>query len=386
MDRTRRFVGVVTLLVRERTPAALGMGALGKGSRRRGLHHLLLALTVALHLVPQRTSQAKPPDASAGARIEEIASICAQDPGGRGIGPLARDTRKHLYQAASSIADHPAPKVAILTGFFIPQAKPPAAETDGPVGSSHLAAGLINAGIDTVVVTDEPCAGTVKAALRAASMVIGKDIPLEVVAFSRDRSPQAVAFTIRSLEDIAGRLRSRGITHIVALERVARSHDGRPHNMRGDDISAFTAPLDVIFDSPGAPWMNRRIGVGDGGNEIGMGFFEPRKIEKAIQKGKVIPAKTAADSLLVCGTSNWGGPALLLAVAILKPQLRARLTATLTPRADFDILYRTVHEGHAVDGITLQNRLSVDGLPWAVHKTVLEQMLRVAGGSCGTTR
>ncbi len=74
---------------------------------------------------------------------EKLAAILAAvqtDPGNRG---LARDPHDNLFTATEgdfeaacrSIAEHPDPTVAILTGFFIPSAVPPAFETDGPLGA-----------------------------------------------------------------------------------------------------------------------------------------------------------------------------------------------------------------------------------------------------------
>ena len=57
------------------------------------------------------------------------------------------------------------------------------------------------------------------------------------------------------------------ITHAMSIERCGRSADGAPRNMRGEDISAYTTPLDDLFSA--GPWDT--IAIGDGGNEIGMG-------------------------------------------------------------------------------------------------------------------
>src|SRR5918995_195414 len=69
------------------------------------------------------------------------------------------------------------------------------------------------------------------------------------------------------LDRLIGDWRSTGVSHAVAIERCGRSADGRPRNMRGVDVSPWTAPLDDLFLA--GPWI--RLAVGDGGNEIGMG-------------------------------------------------------------------------------------------------------------------
>ena len=74
------------------------------------------------------------------------------DVGNRG---LARDPADNLFTACPddfaaacrSIADHPAPRVGIVTGFMIPSVDPPTGETDGPLGALFLARAFHHLGI-----------------------------------------------------------------------------------------------------------------------------------------------------------------------------------------------------------------------------------------------
>ena len=52
--------------------------------------------------------------------------------------------------------------------------------------------------------------------------------------------------------------RAARITHAISIERCGRSRDGSPRNMRGEDISAHTAPLDDLFTA--GPWDTIAIG------------------------------------------------------------------------------------------------------------------------------
>ena len=70
-----------------------------------------------------------------------LESICARDTG-RGSERLAQFTKGSLRRAAQSIAAAPKATVVIITGFFIPEAVPPTAETDGPLGAAQLAGAL----------------------------------------------------------------------------------------------------------------------------------------------------------------------------------------------------------------------------------------------------
>lgn len=58
------------------------------------------------------------------------------------------------------------------------------------------------------------------------------------------------------------------------------------------------------------------VGIGDGGNEIGMGKVHQRVIEH-IQNGRIIASAVATDHLVTAGVSNWGGSALVAALHVL---------------------------------------------------------------------
>src|SRR6516162_2725192 len=78
---------------------------------------------------------------------------------GRNISGLFAAARGNLLGAAAAIVSAPAASVGLITGFYVPQGSPPAAETDGPVGAALLAKGLEEVGISCRLATDEPCRG-----------------------------------------------------------------------------------------------------------------------------------------------------------------------------------------------------------------------------------
>ena len=290
------------------------------------------------------------------ATVDRIEALIHEEVG-RNIGGLFAAARGGLRAAAASLATAPAPSVGIITGFYVPGGTPPAAETDGPVGAALLAAGLASLSIPCRLATDEPCRATCAAALRGA----GIDVPLDVVPLGGAVDP-AVALWRRS-----------GVSHAVSIERCGRSADGAPRNMRGEDISAFTTPLDDLFAA--GPW--RRIAIGDGGNEIGMGSVPASLIGEFVAHGEAIACATPADHLIVAGVSNWGAYALLGALAVLRADWRASLLAWLDPERDGAILAAMVNDGPAVDGVTRQRTLTVDGMAAARHHAKL-QAIRAA--------
>jgi hypothetical protein len=276
--------------------------------------------------------------------VDRIEALIHQEVG-RNIDGLFAAAKGGLWQAASALAAAANPSVGIITGFYVPLGTPPAAETDGPVGAALLAGALARVGIPCRLVTDEPCRATCAAALR------GTNIPLDVVPLGG------------SVDDTIMLWRRIGVTHALSIERCGRSADGAPRNMRGEDISAYTTPLDELFLA--GPWQ--RIAVGDGGNEIGMGSLHASLIGAHVAHGERIACATPADHLIVAGVSNWGAYALIGALAVIRRDWRARLIDCLDAERDDAILRAMVNDGPAVDGVTRQRTYTVDSMPAEVH-------------------
>ena len=300
--------------------------------------------------------------------IARIEAICSRDLGARGIAPLAAFARGGLQRAVQSIGTHPAPHVAIITGFWILHGKPPSPENDGPPGAAHIAAALHAAKIPSRIVTDTLSAYAVRATVKGAGLP--DDYCVDVVSLSGRGGEHG-----RSTSDVraAWLAAAPPVSHVIAIERCGPRADGRTYNARGFDISAVNAPLHEIFS--GGPWVT--IGIGDGGNELGMGSIPRDLIEANIQNGSSLACAIPCDHLIVCGVSNWGGYAVPAALAIVRPDLGGALTAGLTRENDLAILKAAVFEGHAVQGATGTEVLSVDKLPWEVHAGLLDEVATV---------
>src|SRR5258707_3766177 len=61
-------------------------------------------------------------------------------------------------------------------------------------------------------------------------------------------------------------------------------------------------------------------GIGDGGNEIGMGKIPWDVIRRNIPNGGLVACRVPTDHLIVCGVSNWGAYGLAAGVAFFRGQ------------------------------------------------------------------
>jgi hypothetical protein len=220
--------------------------------------------------------------------IEDI--ILGND--GRGISAL----RPHLSpnycaDAAGFAMSHPGTTL-IATGFWILSGE--AVETDGPSGAVAIGRALESMGRRVVYVTDAQGAAVVRAAAGDNA---------EVVEFPHGDRPASDADAQALVDTYTPSL-------LIGIERCAPSADGLYRNMRGVDIGAHTSMVDALFHR-GVP----SIGIGDGGNEIGMGLLAPEIA--AADKLPDAPAVTSVDKLVIASVSNWGAWGLLAAMSLL---------------------------------------------------------------------
>jgi hypothetical protein len=268
--------------------------------------------------------------------------VLALDPGGRGIAAIFRPGAA----AAAARALGRARRALIVTGFCV---EPGVAETDGPPGAAALGKALRLLGARVRWVTDRPVIPLLAAALSVL------DEPPDVVEYAD--TPDAA----RAL------LATERPTHLVAIERPGRNRAGDWLNMRGESVAALNLPLDALFLPPAARAARARpvtIGVGDGGNEIGMGRARRRLLRAGGPMARVASV-VPADHLVVAGVSNWGAYGIVAALAHLtgRPLLHA-------PPEERRMIEACVAAG-GVDGVTRRREPTVDGLPVAVHEAVV---------------
>ena len=277
-------------------------------------------------------------DGNAAALARSLEALIGADVNGRGSRQLV--VPGDLLLAAQALLA--AGNVAIVTGFFIPAAG--AAETDGPPGALILARALVRLGKPVVLVTDALCRAVFADPALARWT---RDVPV------MEAAPR--------VED--GWCARHRITHLVSIERPGRAADGHYYSAGGLVLDPYVEPFDTWF-------LERRpglvtIGVGDGGNEIGMGKVLPA-VRQHVPAGERIGCVVPTDRLVVAGTSNWGAYGL---VAVLSYLTGANLLHT--PAEEAELVAAVVAAG-AVDGLSGRPEATVDGQP----AEVLEDMVR----------
>jgi hypothetical protein len=330
-----------------------------------------------------------------------LEEIITQDIGGRGLAIDPRDNlvtrcRGNLERGARRLAAE-GQEVAIATGFFVSRAEWPAIETDGPCGAIALAWLLGRLGMRATLVTDPLGETVMRAGLRAAGV---SDASVDLVVFpyesddrdDPDRASNEPAASRRSfafVESFYRRGPGQRLTHLIAVERAGPSHRGgvqdapehqnQVHNFRGEVITAQTAKLHLLFEFiEDNDLPIRTIGIGDGGNEIGMGSIPRGVIAANIPNGlgARVACRIASDWTVACGVSNWGAYALGTAVAWLRG--RPEIIEQWSDEREQAVLAALVANG-AVDGVTARREPTVDGLPLEQHLAIWRQIRSAAG-------
>jgi len=240
----------------------------------------------------------------------------------------------HTQKAVNAFLKCPKGAVFIYTGFYVAGF----AETDGPLGAYFIARALDELGYSPVIITDSFCEGYFHD-------VQTLYIPLEGMCME----------TYHALLDT-----HRPVAHI-AIERLGQNHEGKYLNSRGDNIKAFTAPLDVLFQL-GKESGALSIGIGDGGNEIGMGSFK-----EALECKEHFPdfCVVTCDYPIIASVSNWGGYGF---IAELEKTLHVEL---LPDFEEVDSYLNYIVARGSVDGIKRESVKSVDGKAWEIEKEIL---------------
>ena len=278
-----------------------------------------------------------------GDTIEDI--ILAQDL--RGVSELRPFLPADFcHQAAQYILDNPG-HVAIITGFYILTAGQP--ETDGPPGAIAIGDALQDLGRQVSYVTDRPTAPLLQDGLEGRAEVV--EFPIADNAASR----QAAAELIDRIQP----------TLLISIERCGRTKGDIYLNMLSRDITDYTARLDYLFEL-GIP----SVGIGDGGNEIGMGNLAEQI--PPVERLPDDPAITQVDKLIIASVSNWGGYGLVAALSRL-------VGRNLLPPVDADThRIRQMVDSGAVDGGSGLNRYYVDNFTLEQNGAVLARLHELA--------
>lgn len=266
---------------------------------------------------------------------KELTALVARDEAGRGASKLS--SSQELMRAASAFA--PLRNLAVVSGFYVPAAGAP--ETDGPGGAAILARAFQREGRVCEIWTDARCIEVLAECAKAAGCA--ENTARIAPASLKERAPDGIIF----------------------VERLGRAADGRYYNFKKQDISEWTAPLDALADEAAGLGIHT-IGIGDGGNEAGMGNFYA-ELCALLPDYAACLSVVRAEFALTADVSNWGAYALAEALSFVWGVRRG-----IEPGEETKMLEAAARAG-AADGISGRCETSVDGFcAAALEKKIAE--------------
>lgn len=288
----------------------------------------------------------------------------------RGIGNFVRASGAGNFNTAVHALIH-ANRVLLCTGFNVAENMP---ETDGPLGTALLAYACFRASKYVVLVADHHNAHLLKTQLFVLDPACARNVVVEEVE-ANSQAPSGL------WKNILDRHQPDAVVH---TEVPGRNKDGNYLNMRGIQIGDFNAALDGIADLANARGLNT-IGVGDGGNEAGMGQI--KGVPKALNMTEMQAAIPAAHQV-IAWNSNLG------AIAMAEFVMSATGKGPSCTEEQFAKLLKTLFIEGAVDGITRGKKIDekvenptsagyynftcVDGARSAIHIGNLMQVQDIA--------
>ncbi len=248
----------------------------------------------------------------------------------RGMTALRPYLAADYCQQAARLLHGNSRRVLICTGFYVQRLRAP--ETDGPPGALAIGRAVEHLGGKATYLSD-----------RYSTPLLRQHTHSEVIEFpicGWEESRRVARYMLEQVQP----------TLLVSIERCGATARGQYRNSRGEDISAHTAKLDSLFEHG-----IFAIGVGDGGNEIGMGNLAG--VIPSIPGLPCQPAVTTVDALVIASVSNWGGYGLTAALSALAG-------ADLLPDPDEEAaLICQLYAAGCYDGTGQQPECGVDGFP-----------------------
>jgi hypothetical protein len=287
-------------------------------------------------------------------------------------GPLAFSVAERLKETISR-GDF----VFIATGAPITYG---VTETDGPIGASALARALdIGLGAKSILLTEKSLMKQIAGACRGGGMT---ETNVEELLRKRDRPLHAVCIKeVSVIEEEAKQEAERLIAQlkpkaIIAVELCSKNEKGIYHNASGTaKPSEQMAKIDHFFTQGNSQGI-LTIGIGDYGNEVGLGSIRDT-IKQYIPNGAMctcpckggVASGTDAELVVAGSISNWGAYGIAACLAAILNRMEVFHTGRIEQR----MMEECVNEG-AMDAGGSFCEPAADQISSDIHGYIVELM------------
>ena len=225
--------------------------------------------------------------------LEKLEQIILDDPTNRGVAHLF--VKSDFIKAVLTLSH--SERVAITTGFPANVSYAVKEETDGLPGALSIARALLALEKEVTIISDQRSKALYTSCISHVVDTGGLQSHIPVIQYTE----------AKALFDSAEA--ASPFDCLLAIERSGRASDGAHYSMHAVDVSQYVDPVDDLFQRVQTDQLVATIGVGDGGNEVGMGKVL-EQVKQHIPLGEKVACVTPADFLIAAGVSNWAGYAL----------------------------------------------------------------------------
>jgi hypothetical protein len=283
--------------------------------------------------------------------------------------PLAMTAARRLREAVK-----PGDAVGIITGFpsrsFLGRG---ITETDGPVGAAYLAR-VLEEVLDAVpIIIIDPTLQRYCVSPSIAAGLLVTDIDRALLAKRGKVNASAVSFLDCPVDDAEARqvaetfLREVAPKALIAVEMPSIAADGFAHTAGGRAVVHEHLGKADNFFHLGQEMGILRIGLGDGGNEMGLGNIRDA-LASISPVGETIAAGTDSDVPVVGASSNWAAYAIGICIEAMDG------TTHINRSIDLPAIIRSCAEEGAIDGYSVRPEPRVDGTPIELNTGVVDLM------------
>jgi hypothetical protein len=334
---------------------------------------------------------------SLSAVAEDIDRLITLDVNRRGvIQSLHEAARKKtgrplVLAAAETLASASSPRSVVLIASGWPDrpwVTPDIGELDGPPGAALLARSLhLSLGVVPMFLIEKQLLPAMRATARSAGFSVLS--PDQSIAACDSEAPIHAASvlefpsgTARAIAESERLISTYQPAAVIAIEKGSANRKGIIHNARGQDTTASMAKVDELVREArraGVP----SIGVGDGGNEIGMGMIAdairqhvPYGDRCACPCGGGIAPLEATDVLVTASVSNWGAYGIAACLAVMKNQPHALHSEQMELRT-----LREAADAGLIDGNTGYVDPGADGIPATTHAAIITLLTQLVSNA-----
>lgn len=299
-------------------------------------------------------------------------------------GPLVQLAAESLFERVK-----PGSVVLIATGWpDRPWISEEIGELDGPPGAALLGRSIHHTlGAVPVFLIEDELRGAMTSTARAAGFAV-LGIGDAIAAASSEAPLHAASVMAFPKGTSAAAQESRRMIElhepkaVIAIEKGSANENGVIHNARGMDTTACMAKVDeLVKEARSADILT--IGIGDGGNEVGMGTIR-EAIRSKVQYGSrcncpcgggIAPVQET-DVLVTSIVSNWGAYGIAACLAVMSRDVNGLHDEAMELRT-----LREAADAGLIDGNTGYVDPGADGIPQATHAAVITVLRQLAANA-----